>query len=199
MSIKSKKISDFDLTDNLSGLFALGTKVVNGIQTSMRVSLEFLQTAYNNMLAAIGLANTATTNANNATDAANTAAISAQNAAAYAAQQAGTINGIDHKPATIYATDEITVPIGSSPVLLKKIYPASANQSVIFQIYSGTALICPDGTLTSQTVGNVIVNVISTESAAIWIQITVHFRALENRLAEDGTARTTEDGIMIEC
>lgn len=199
MSIKSKKISDFDLTDNLSGLFTLGTKVVNGIQTSVRVSLEFLQTAYNNMLTAIGLANTATTNAQNATDAANTAATAAQNAAAYAEQQAGSINGIDRKPATLYATDEITVPVGSSPVLLKKLYPESANQSVVFQVYSGTAQISPDGTLTSQTVGDVIVNVISTESSVIWRQITVHVRALEARIAEDGTARTAEDGTAIEC
>jgi hypothetical protein len=161
------------------------------------VSLELLQTAYNNMLTAIGLANTAVTNAKNATDAANTAATAAQNAAAYAAQQAGAINGIDRKPATLYAIDEITVPVGSSPVLLKKLYPESANQSVVFQVYSGTAQISPDGT--SQTVGDVIVNVISTESSVIWRQITVHVRALEARIAEDGTARTSEDGTAIEC
>ena len=199
MAIKSKKISDLTLTDSLTGLFTLGTKVINGIQTSVRVSLEALQTAYNNMLAAVGLANTATTNANSAASAATTAATNAQNAAAYAAQQAGTINGIDHKPATIFATDEITVPVGSSPVLLKKLYPETANQSVVFQVYSGTAQISPDGTLTSQTVGDVIVNVISTESTVIWRQITVHVRALETRFAEDGTARTAEDGTAIEC
>ena len=199
MAIKSKKISDFDLTDSLTGLFTLGTKVINGIQTSVRVSLEFLQTAYNNMLTAIGLANTATINANSAASAATTAATNAQNAAAYAAQQAGSVNSIDRKPATLYITDEITVPIGSSPVLLKKLYPERANQSVVFQVYSGTAQISPDGTLTSETAGDVIVNVISTESAAIWAQITVHFRALEARLAADGTARTTEDGTAIEC
>jgi hypothetical protein len=199
MSIKSKTISSLDLTDSLTGLSTLGTKVINGIQTSVRVSLELLQTAYNNMLTAIGLANTAVTNAKNATDAANTAATAAQNAAAYAAQQAGAINGIDRKPATLYAIDEITVPVGSSPVLLKKLYPESANQSVVFQVYSGTAQISPDGTLTSQTVGDVIVNVISTESSVIWRQITVHVRALEARIAEDGTARTSEDGTAIEC
>ncbi len=199
MSIKSKTISSLDLTDSLTGLSTLGTKVINGIQTSVRVSLEFLQTAYNNMLTAIGLANTAVTNAKNATDAANTAATAAQNAAAYAEQQAGAINGIDRKPATMYATDEITVPVGSSPVLSKKLYPETANQSVVFQVYSGTAQISPDGTLTSQTVGDVIVNVISTESSVIWRQITVHFRALEARFAEDGTARTAEDGTAIEC
>lgn len=199
MAIKSKKISDFDLTDSLTGLSTLGTKVINGIQTSVRVSLEFLQTAYNNMLTAIGLANSATTNAQNATDAANTAATAAQNAAAYATQQAGSVNGIDRNPATMYATDEITVPVGSSPVLLKKLYPETANQSVVFQVYSGTAQISPDGRITSQTVGDVVVNVVSTESAVVWKQITVHFRAPEARLAADGTQRTTESGIAIEC
>lgn len=199
MSIKSKTISSLDLTDSLTGLSTLGTKVINGIQTSVRVSLEFLQTAYNNMLTAIGMANTATTNAQNATEAANTAATAAQNAAAYATQQAGSVNGIDRNPATMYATDDITVPIGSSPILLKKLYPETANQSVVFQVYSGTAKISPDGTLTSQTVGDVIVNVISTESSVIWRQITVHVRALETRLEEDGTARTAEDGTAIEC
>ena len=73
MPIKKVKISELTLSDTLSGLYTIGCKLVNGVQTTVKVSLGTIQTAYENMLTAI-------TNAQNATKAANTAASNANTA-----------------------------------------------------------------------------------------------------------------------
>lgn len=65
MPIKKKKISELTLSDNLKGLYTIGVKLINGIQTSVKVSLEYIQTAYENAVAATDKANQAATNANN--------------------------------------------------------------------------------------------------------------------------------------
>lgn len=80
MAIKKKKISELTLSDNLKGLYTIGVKLINGVQTSVKVSLEYIQTAYENAVKATNSANeaaksanTATSNANKATEAAKTA------------------------------------------------------------------------------------------------------------------------------
>lgn len=87
MAIKKKKISELTLSDNLKGLYTIGVKLINGVQTSVKVSLEYIQTAYENAVKATNSANeaaqqakTATSNANLATQKANTAATNADNA-----------------------------------------------------------------------------------------------------------------------
>jgi len=69
-----KKISELTLSDNLKGLYTIGVKLINGVQTSVKVSLEYIQNVYEDILTAISDANTATANANKATTAANDAA-----------------------------------------------------------------------------------------------------------------------------
>lgn len=78
MPIRKKKISELTLTDSLTGLYTIGCKVMNGVQTSVRVSLGTIQTAYENMLAAIANARDATKAANTAASNANTAKLNAE-------------------------------------------------------------------------------------------------------------------------
>ena len=73
MPKKKKKISELALADSLTGLYTIGCKIIDGIQTSVKVSLGTIQTAYENMLTEIS-------NARAATKAANTAASNADNA-----------------------------------------------------------------------------------------------------------------------
>lgn len=58
MAIKKKKISELTLSDNLKGLYTIGVKLINGVQTSVKVSLEYIQTAYENAVKATNNANT---------------------------------------------------------------------------------------------------------------------------------------------
>lgn len=71
MAIKKKKISELTLSDNLKGLYTIGVKLINGVQTSVKVSLEYIQTAYEN---AVKATESATANANKAATNANTQA-----------------------------------------------------------------------------------------------------------------------------
>lgn len=80
MPIKKKKISELTLADNLKGLYTIGVKLINGVQTSVKVSLEYIQTAYENAVSAAQKALEAATKANNAAAKANTAATNADNA-----------------------------------------------------------------------------------------------------------------------
>lgn len=65
MGLKRIKISELTLADSLKGLYTIGVKLVNGVQTSVKVSLEHIQTAYENAVTATNKANQAATNANN--------------------------------------------------------------------------------------------------------------------------------------
>lgn len=73
MAIRKKKISELTLSDSLTGLYTIGVKLINGVQTSVKVSLGVIQTAYENMLKVTQEAITATRNAITATNNANTA------------------------------------------------------------------------------------------------------------------------------
>lgn len=83
MRTKKKKISELTLADSLTGLYTIGCKVISGMQTSVKVSLEMIQKAYGDMLTEIK-------NARNATKAADTAAASANTAAGRAETAAET-------------------------------------------------------------------------------------------------------------
>ena len=74
MPIKKKKISELTLADNLKGLYTIGVKLINGVQTSVKVSLEYIQTAYENAVSAAQKALEAATKANNAAGNADTQA-----------------------------------------------------------------------------------------------------------------------------
>lgn len=88
MGLKRIKISELTLSDNLKGLYTIGVKLINGVQTSVKVSLEHIQTAYENAVAATKKAETAANSANTAAGSANSAASSANDAAALANEKA---------------------------------------------------------------------------------------------------------------
>lgn len=81
MGLKRIKISELTLSDNLKGLYTIGVKLINGVQTSVKVSLEHIQTAYENTVAATKKAETAANSANTAAGSANSAATKANTAA----------------------------------------------------------------------------------------------------------------------
>ena len=89
MGLKRIKISELTLSDNLKGLYTIGVKLINGVQTSVKVSLEHIQTAYENAVAATKKAETAANSANTAAGSAYSAASSANNAATKANTAAG--------------------------------------------------------------------------------------------------------------
>lgn len=70
MPIRKKKISDLTLADSLKGLYTIGYKVVGGVKTSVKVGLEYIQVAYEDVLKAtqdaISAAKTALTAASTA-------------------------------------------------------------------------------------------------------------------------------------
>lgn len=78
MPIKKKKISELTLADSLTGLYTIGCKIIDGIQTSVKVSLGTIQTAYENMLTEISNTRAATKAANTAASNANTAKLNAE-------------------------------------------------------------------------------------------------------------------------
>ena len=66
MPLIKKKISELPLADSLKGLYTIGYKIIDGIKTSVKVSLEDIQTAYQDVVNAIKKSEEATSNANNA-------------------------------------------------------------------------------------------------------------------------------------
>lgn len=74
MGLKKIKISELTLSDNLKGLYTIGVKLINGVQTSVKVSLEYIQTVYENAVAATKKAETAANSANTAAGNADTQA-----------------------------------------------------------------------------------------------------------------------------
>lgn len=70
MPIRKKKISDLTLADSLKGLYTIGYKVVGGVKTSVKVGLEYIQVAYEDVVKAtqdaISAAKTALTAASTA-------------------------------------------------------------------------------------------------------------------------------------
>jgi len=88
MAIKKRKLSDYDAHNDFTGLWTLGYAIISGTRKTVRVSLEFIKRAIDDVVAATKSANdgadrantsaskadTATDNANNATQNANKAA-----------------------------------------------------------------------------------------------------------------------------
>lgn len=66
MPLIKKKISELPLADSLKGLYTIGYKIIDGIKTSVKVNLEDIQTAYQDVVNAIKKSEEATSNANNA-------------------------------------------------------------------------------------------------------------------------------------
>lgn len=98
MPSKKIKISELPLVESLKGLYTIGYKIIDGIKTSVKVSLEDIQTAYQDVVNAVKNSEVATKNANIAASNAEEKATAANTAAQDAEKVANnpTYIGKDH-------------------------------------------------------------------------------------------------------
>lgn len=133
MPSKKIKISELPLVESLKGLYTIGYKIIDGIKTSVKVSLEDIQTAYQDVVNAVKNSEVATKNANTAASNANEKAVLADTAAANANDTAEhpTYIGQDHyvykwnKTAQAYEKTDIYTK--GDAFSIKKVYASVAN------------------------------------------------------------------------
>lgn len=133
MPSKKIKISELPLVESLKGLYTIGYKIIDGIKTSVKVSLEDIQTAYQDVVNAIKKSEEAAKNANNAATTANEKAVLADTAAANANDTAEhpTYIGQDHYVykwnKTALAYDKTDIYTKGDAFSIKKVYASVAN------------------------------------------------------------------------
>lgn len=133
MPSKKIKISELPLVESLKGLYTIGYKIIDGIKTSVKVSLEDIQTAYQDVVNAIKKSEEAAKNANNAATTANEKAVLADTAAANANDTAEhpTYIGQDHYVykwnKTAQAYDKTDIYTKGDAFSIKKVYASVAN------------------------------------------------------------------------
>lgn len=121
------------LADSLKGLYTIGYKIIDGIKTSVKVSLEDIQTAYQDVVNAIKKSEEAAKNANNTATTANEKAVLADTAAANANDTAEhpTYIGQDHYVykwnKTAQAYDKTDIYTKGDAFSIKKVYASVAN------------------------------------------------------------------------
>lgn len=121
------------LADSLKGLYTIGYKIIDGIKTSVKVSMEDIQTAYQDVVNAIKKSEVATKNANTAASNANEKAVLADTAAANANDTAEhpTYIGQDHYVykwnKTAQAYDKTDIYTKGDAFSIKKVYASVAN------------------------------------------------------------------------
>ena len=121
------------LADSLKGLYTIGYKIIDGIKTSVKVSLEDIQTAYQDVVNAIKKSEEAAKNANTAASNANEKAVLADTAAANANDTAEhpTYIGQDHYVykwnKTAQAYDKTDIYTKGDAFSIKKVYVSVAE------------------------------------------------------------------------
>ena len=121
------------LADSLKGLYTIGYKIIDGIKTSVKVSLEDIQTAYQDVVNAIKKSEEAAKNANTAASNANAKAVLADTAAANANDTAEhpTYIGQDHYVykwnKTAQAYDKTDIYTKGDAFSIKKVYVSVAE------------------------------------------------------------------------
>lgn len=218
MGLKRIKISELTLSDNLKGLYTIGVKLINGVQTSVKVSLEHIQTAYENTVAATKKAETAANSANTAAGSANSAASSANSAATKANTAAGNADKataaantalarLEELEQTITAKDrkqptgmELEFPKkitkGNKDILrvIATLSPAGTGNNVLFLGDDKAVSVAPDGFLTVNSVGISKIHVIPTENTSIYRTIDIEVVPQSVRLCTKSTLRLTANG-----
>lgn len=133
MPSKKIKISELPLVESLKGLYTIGYKIIDGIKTSVKVSLEDIQTAYQDVVNSVKNSEVATKNANTAASNANEKAVLADTAAANANDTAEhpTYIGQDHYVykwnKTAQAYDKTDIYTKGDAFSIKKVYASVAN------------------------------------------------------------------------
>lgn len=117
-----------------------------------------------------------------------------------AIQQQGSVSPMASIPATIAVASEVTVltgmTIGIAPA---DVQPSTANRSMVYQLYSGNALVDAQGRVKTLEAGDVVVKVIPTLASGIARLVTIHVRDAEPLADEEGNNITDENDGEILC
>lgn len=115
-------------------------------------------------------------------------------------QQQGSVAPMASIPASIATVEEVTVLAGSTiNVAPTDVQPLTANRSMIYQIYSGDALVDAAGNVKTSTAGDIIVKVIPTLASGAARIVTIHAKEAEALTDESGNAITDENETEITC
>ena len=115
-------------------------------------------------------------------------------------QQQGSVAPMASIPARIATIEEVTVLAGATiNVAPTDVQPSTANRSMIYQIYSGDALVDAAGNVKTSTAGDIIVKVIPTLSSGTARIVTIHAKEAEALTDESGNAITDENETEITC
>lgn len=221
MAIKKKKISELTLSDNLKGLYTIGVKLINGVQTSVKVSLEYIQTAYENAVKATNSANEAAKSANNAASSANTATSNANKATEAAKTATNNANEATGDARVVIARlEELEVSLISKykliPTSMKLNYPkkvtyrntqpfkvevellpVDTGRNVLFLGDDRAVSITPDGVFMINGVGMSKIHVIPTENTGIYQTIQIEVQEPGIRLTSGNGMRLSGSGGII--
>ena len=115
-------------------------------------------------------------------------------------QQQGSVAPMASIPARIATVEEVTVLAGATiNVAPTDVQPSTANRSMIYQIYSGDALVDAAGNVKTSTAGDIIVKVIPTLASGAARIVTIHAKEAEALTDESGNAITDENETEITC
>ena len=115
-------------------------------------------------------------------------------------QQQGSVAPMASIPARIATVEEVTVLAGATiNVAPTDVQPITANRSMIYQIYSGDALVDAAGNVKTSTAGDIIVKVIPTLASGAARIVTIHAKEAEALTDESGNAITDENETEITC
>lgn len=115
-------------------------------------------------------------------------------------QQQGSVAPMASIPARIATIEEVTVLAGATiNVAPTDVQPSTANRSMIYQIYSGDALVDAACNVKTSTAGDIIVKVIPTLASGAARIVTIHAKEAEALTDESGNAITDENETEITC
>lgn len=115
-------------------------------------------------------------------------------------QQQGSVAPMASIPASIATVEQVTVLAGATiNVAPTDVHPLTANRSMIYQIYSGDALVDAAGNVKTSTAGDIIVKVIPTLASGAARIVTIHAKEAEALTDESGNAITDENETEITC
>ena len=115
-------------------------------------------------------------------------------------QQQGSVAPMASIPARIATVEEVTVLAGAVVnVAPMDVQPLTANRSMIYQIYSGNAMVDTAGNVKTSTAGDVIVKVIPTLASGAARIVTIHVKEAEALTDESGNTITDESDTEIAC
>lgn len=115
-------------------------------------------------------------------------------------QQQGSVAPMASIPARIATIEEVTVLAGATiNVAPTDVQPSTANRSMVYQIYSGDALVDAAGNVKTSTAGDIIVKVIPTLASGAARIVTIHAKEAEALTDESGNAITDENETEITC